>query len=287
MEPIRKQIFIFYLNKSFGFFSTFFFLCKAYIYCKENNIDFYIEHLDWAYDGGNGWHYYFDSLSLFNGDKKIHNIITGSQGSPNIWHHFPKYKIKDYITCINEIFMLKEMHYNEAINYINNVICDEYISIYVRRGDKCAENKFINENTIINTIKPKINDKIFIQTDDYTVIENIQKLLPDNKIFYLIKNTKRGHYQSAGYINMKNDQNIYKSQIIPFNNINNKDLIREDTLELLTGIVILTKAKNCWVDNRSNVGRFIKLYSPMNTYSYDNVSFKFDVEKQCDPYLNL
>lgn len=302
MEKLNSEkTIIFELNKSCGFFSVLFFLCKFYIYAKKNDFKFYIKYDKWSYDGGYGWHGYFDSLleydnsdSLLEYDNSDGNIMVFKHGSylPKI---VPTYELFEYINVIREIFIPNKEIMEKAEEYIKNTIKEPYISIYVRRGDKHTETRFISETSIINKIKRKNdinnNTKFFIQTDDYTVIENIKKILPNNEIFYLVPETKRGHYQSEQYLNDKKDKNPYKNEItIGFNDISDKNIVKNDTIELITSIIISSRASQCWFDQDSNVGRFLKLYSPENTFSYNNKDsniFRFSSKKKIDPYAGI
>lgn len=279
----KNEIVLFTLNKSYGFFSMFFHLCKAYIYASKMNIPFFITHNDWAYNFKSGWYDYFDSLQYFVSDNNYSIIHCKHISIPSF---IPTYKNNDYIDCIKKIFILKPFIINKATEYINNVLQNNYIAIYVRRGDKYTETKFIPEETIINKINPDINTNIFIQTDDYTVVENFKRLLPNHNIFYIIPENKRGHYQSNLYLNKSNDNNKYKSLCVPFNDINDPEYIFNDTTELLTGMYICSKAAQCWVDYSSNVGRFIKLFAFDNTFSY-NTSKPVILENTVEPFYYI
>lgn len=276
---------VFALNTSCGFFSIFFFLCKAYIYAKKNNLPFYIKEDKWAYDGGKGWHGYFTSLKLYSDNE------TTLQSKPpqQLWSHgsipltIPKYPLSEYMDCIPEIFCLQPELAHTADQFVRNMGGD-FLSIYVRRGDKHTETAFLREEDILKRIgfAEKSYTHVFVQTDDYSVVERFCKLLPDCTIHSRIPTTKRGHYQSQQYLRNHLDKNPYKQDAIAFNDIQDKDRIHEDTIELLTSIVISSMAKECWVDTSSNVGRFLQLYSPLNTFPYTGKSV--DPKQCCDPY---
>jgi hypothetical protein len=275
----------FELNKSCGFFSVFFFLCKSYIYSKQNNIPFYINHNNWPYLYKLGWHDYFDSLNTLPSDCKNTNTVIKCKHL-TIPHYFPRYTNEEYISCIKEIFILKPFIIDIANEYIKNVLNDDYISIYVRRGDKFTETKFISEEDICKKINLDISKNIFIQTDDYTVVENFKKILPNHKIFCRLPENKRGHYQNYYYLNRNDDKNIFKLQAKSFNDISDINYIFNDTIELLSSIYISSKAHTCWVDYSSNVARFIKLFSFENTYSY-NTDIPVHIKSKVEPFYNI
>lgn len=71
---------------------------------------------------------------------------------------------------------------------------DYYCSINIRRGDKDTEFKFLSTNTYIEKLKEFSDLKdIFILTDDYTVIENLQKEYPGINFYTLVNKEERGY----------------------------------------------------------------------------------------------
>jgi hypothetical protein len=270
-----NKIVLFELNTGCGFFSVFFHLCQAYLYAKQQNIPFYITHNKWSHTYKNGWHDYFDTLEyLPQNNPKVSPIIC-KHGQLPIFNS--RYTNQQLIYCIKDIFKLKPFIIDSAEKYIHDVLQNNYIFIYVRRGDKHTETKFVSEFNIIKLINPNPNINIFIQTDDYTVIEIFKRLLPKHNIFYLVDPNKRGHYQSKRFLNSLSDPNPYKSNAKVFNDNDNKQYVFDDTVELLTSCYISSKSIHNWVDYSSNVGRFIKLLSfdktsPYNTTRVPNLN---------------
>jgi hypothetical protein len=270
---------VFELNTSAGFYSEFFFLCQSYIYAKKNNLKFFIKMNNWPYTYSKGWHDYFESLTVY--DKNIHNyeIILLKHNQTSIITD--KFTTEEYINCIKEIYILKKELVLKANEYNKNF--GNYISIYVRRGDKFTEALRTSEDNIIKNIKYNEKTNFFIQTDDYTVIENFEKIL-NNKIFTIINPKNRGSYHNNGYIN-KDKINPYIKSIIPRVE-RQKEQIKEDTEEMLVGLLICILSDECWTDDTSNVGRFLMLSKNNNIYSYSNKKI-IDLQKKIEPMRNI
>lgn len=268
---------VFELNRSYGFFSIFFFLCKAYLYAKSKQQPFYIHPTQWAYDGGQGWHGYFTSLECYKGPKEKALWIRHGE----IPSFVPKYSLRDYMACIQEVFVLQPSLASMVDAYIR-AIKGPYIAVYVRRGDKHTESSFIPEKEIVARLDMSACDTLFVQTDDYSVVERMRDLLPDKQVICRIPASKRGHYQSAMYLQNARDKNPYKKDAVAFNDIKDRAIVYDDTVELLTSCLISARAQTCWVDLGSNVGRFLKLLAPETVHSYSGG--RFDPDACCDPY---
>lgn len=94
--------------------------------------------------------------------------------------------------------------YNDTVqleidNIINSLqLPDEYLGIHVRRGDKHMENKLMNIETYvdkINMLAPDIKN-LFVLTDNYEVIRDIQKIYPSFKIYTLCGKDETGYIHS-------------------------------------------------------------------------------------------
>lgn len=269
---------VFELNTSFGFFSIFFFLCKAYLFAKVKQLPFFVKNTKWAYDGGKGWHTYFKTLKSYDGTG---NAITMRHGDmPFIC---PRFTLKEYMQCIREIFVLQDDLTAVVEAFVKDL--GSYIAVYIRRGDKCAESPVVSEETIVSHMDLTLADTVFVQTDDYRVVERMRQLLEPmgKKVVSRIPTTKRGHYQNVDYVNNPNDTNPHKRNIVPFNNIVDKSIVYEDTAELLTSCLISCRGLACWVDYSSNVGRFMKLWSPETVRSYAGCPMNPDAFH--DPYF--
>jgi len=242
---------VFTFNYQAGFASVFGFLCKAYIYAKINQYDFYINHDNWQYTYKYGWHDYFTTLSMYNPLIKYNKVEHYS------WHgleNIEEYTLKQYHDCVNEIFILRDDLIKKSEDFIKS-IDDKYISIYVRRGDKRIENSYIDISDLISQIKIESDTKIFIQTDDYFVVEEITRLLPKNKIYTLAKVSDRGADADRIRSMSREDKKTHAE-------------------ELFIELSVFLKGYKKYTDNRSNIGRLHKIMGldsvvlyPFNTLS--------------------
>jgi len=269
MKITKKTAIVYILDNSVGFYSQFFFLCYACIYAEKNNYQFFIDSSNWNYKSSLGWHDYFNSLiEVTDTIKNEYNIIFYDHKiifNSNI--KLEEYTTNDYIQVINKIYILHDYIINKANDYINNVIKSAYISIYIRRGDKLiSEAKYIDVKDITKNININNSTYLFIQTDDFNVIKELQILYPNNKIFYIVPETSNGSSYGSSY---------------------NKDIDnRNHTEELLIGTYICTNSIESWTDITSNVSRFIILKQKNNINIYPN-NIKIDYNKKISPLLSL
>jgi hypothetical protein len=240
-------IVVFKLTNHSGFFSIFFFLIKAYIYAKKNGYLFYIQHEDWIYTYEKGWHDYFKSLNIFDGKNIFSKVIYyGHQNFlENSYKNNPitlvEYTFNDYIEAINEVFILNDDIIQKA-NTIVKSMAPEFGSIFIRRGDKITsgESPFFSTSNIFYYTNLLNYKHIFVQSDSYDTILELKELLPSINIYSTVSESKKGCFH-LNYFTMS------------------KDKIKDDTEEMLVGLYICLKSKNCWTDDYSNVGRFLKL----------------------------
>jgi hypothetical protein len=231
---------IFTLSDDTGFFSMFFILCNAYIASKKMGFNFYISHSDWTYTWNRGWHDYFTTLKVAPLIPRLFNPINFLCKN-NSRFYKPDFPLHEYVTCINELFILKP----ELIARVNSIVStlpSNFIAVFVRRGDKLIrEAKYIPVSEIFKHIPHSQTDTFFIQTDDYSVVEEVKSMLPSARVVSTVSPTKRGAFlcqkRSLGQI-------------------------REETEEMLVGLSVCLRSSSCWTDDTSNVGRFLKLSNP-------------------------
>ena len=231
----KPTIVVFDLNSSSGFFSQFWYLCRLYIYAKNNNYPFFINSSTWNYKVKDGWHDYFISLNEYKDDsipKDIKQFAHGKDAG------IPNYTIGDYIKAVPEIYKLKDTITAKIREYVEQH--QPYNSIYIRRGDKSAENPMNPIQDILGFTDLKdTTKKLFVQTDDYSVIGELQALLPSVEMITLTPEKKLGaHF--ANILQLDSEKR------------------KEDTEIFLMSIGVFLEGDKCWTDIRSNIGRFHK-----------------------------
>ncbi len=263
---------IYRLDGGGGFFSTYFFLCKACLTARKLRIPFYLDNTHWPYKVEKGWHDYFRTLE----DAPKFNL---PYLKPRVVHHIeqsqePDFTLHEYRNLSIEIFKLHP-HLIERAYRIIEKMAGNYIAIFVRRGDKLIEEApFIPVESILAEIPHTKDTRFFIQTDDYTVVEEFKAIHPEHLIHYTVPHHKRGQYLHRGFI--VNDRGINKhiSSVVPLLE-QPKSRILEETEEMLVGLTVCYSAPQCWTDKTSNVGRFLKLMSPDKVHFYPG---DFDVD---------
>jgi hypothetical protein len=255
---------VFQLSNAGGFYSVFFFLCQAYMYAKANNLDFYVTHSNWYYTHTNGWHDYLTSLTQWKPEfaSKYEKVtFTSHENVPE-----SNFKLQNYIKVIKEIYILKpdlKARANEILSKNPKLM-----SIFVRRGDKISsqEASFIETSDILQSIHISKHAKatIFVQTDDYKVILEMEQKLPNAKIISTVAKDKFGSYSNV-WENLSPEERKIQTE------------------EMLVGLQVCIKSRLCWTDCTSNVSRFLKLANFDNTriYAPDRPMPKLILNKNC------
>lgn len=234
-----------------GLFSDVGFLTESYIRAKRANLDFYVDSSNWSYKHTNGWSDYFNSLKECppNVSELYTTVVhcAHEKVDTSIDNNHKMY-IKDYEKAIKEIIV-----FNDTVKQMANAEMTKYgvyESLFIRRGDKIiSESPFKSTQDILNQCKFNNSLPLYVQSDDYTEIENVKSLVSNKRIVYMVPETKKG-WHSSTQIAMTPEQK------------------KTDTLEFLAGMYICVMSQKCYVDMLSNVGRFIKLYAPEKVEIY-------------------
>lgn len=259
-----------------GFFSVFFFLVKAYIFAKKENFPFYIEDEAWPYRYNKGWHDYFKSLNIFDSNvEHTHIIYYGhpfSVGADFESNPITKleFTIHDYIEAIHEIFILNDELIQKANTYTNSINGAKFVSLFVRRGDKITsgESPFFSTSNIVQCTNLDQYQNIFVQSDTFDAVNEIKNLFPKSNIYFTVSENKRGSHHYT-YFYMTPNQ------------------IKSDVEEVLVGLFICLQAEECWTDDFSNVGRFLKLASVEKVKLYPLKIEDYNVGVYKNDKLNL
>jgi len=274
-----ETIVVFKLNREAGFYSIFFFLCWAYIHAKSMHYKFYIMHAGWPYTYKLGWHDYFDSLEIYTPSEHIgkniihysHNNMLGISGYP----------LSMYIDCIKEIYKLKPFILKQSIALQKY----PYAALFVRRGDKLiSEAQYISTELILASTDLMNHETIFVQTDDYRVVEEVRQCYPTKNIMSTVPTTKFGSYADDRHVRL-DKQNDKIATVVPLHK-KSLEIIYEETQEMLVGLDICMHATICWADITSNVSRFIKLASMDNVHSY-LTDISVDLSKKLCPAFSF
>ena len=272
-DIFKDKAVIYKITDASGLFSVFFFLCQAYIYAKENKADFYLENCPtWQYTYKEGWSDYFTSLHSIQPDQNPPLFYKDIQRFQHLRvQSIPHYTLFRYEQAVKDIYKPSESILKQA-NYISNEIGQSYTSLYVRRGDKVS-GKF-KEMDILPTEKilerANIKDDgsaIFIQTDDFTVLEEVRKLLPSCRVITITHPTAKGSFIEELHKLSPEEKWTH-------------------TENLLISIEVFLGGSTCWTDHRSNVGRLQKLLAFDRVHFYDE-ELELDRSATIQPYYSL
>ncbi len=200
------------------------------------------------------------SLRVWDGTHNYDDIETYKHGSLGT---IPNYTLKDYEEASREIFTVVPK-ITEKVNAYKATLPSNYDSIYIRRGDKVVGNTKEMELLSVQDILNKTDlaatcSDLFVQTDDYTVIEELQQQLPNCRIHTLTKPDERGSSN---------------------NSLHNEDADKRynDAMNLLMQMFVFVGGRNCWSDIRSNVGRMHKVmaYDKVRLYPRDGLTRDYE-----------
>lgn len=259
------------LNRSAGFFSQFFFTINHYLYCKKHRINFTLDSSDWTFGIQHGWTDYFKSFDLVfeNG-----TTFGGCYGHGKVLEDVPFY---DYANILREVYQYNDFIQSKIKEKMEQLqlTAGTYDSIFVRRGDKLlGESIIIETEEYIKGVLEKNPEckTIFIQTDDYHCVLDIQAYLQgrdirvvtlcDKNLFGFTMNGTEFFERESGFI--ENQPYIDKIRAMNKQNKPIFDLNKEEMLEhmvtFLVGLDIVLQSNLCMTDYSSNVARFIKLW---------------------------
>jgi len=272
-DIFKEKAVVYKITDASGLFSVFFFLCQAYIYAKKNRGDFYLENSPtWQYTCKGGWSDYFTSLHSIQPDQQLPFFYKDTKRFQHLQvDNIPQYTLLEYEQAVKEIYRPSESILNQA-DTIRRGIGSSYTSLYVRRGDKVS-GKF-KEMDIVPTeeILARANIKddgsaIFVQTDDFSVIEEIMKLVPSCRVITMTPPTAKGSFIEELHRLSPDEKRVH-------------------TENLLISIEVFLGGATCWTDHRSNVGRLQKLLAFDRVQFYDE-ELVLDRNDTIRPYYSL
>lgn len=136
-------------------------------------------------------------------------------------------------------------------NAVNAIISsvklpENYIGLHIRRGDKTIETDLLDEQKYMDKAKSLSDLKnLFVFTDDYQVIENMQSEYKNFAIYTLCDKSERGYFQ----------EEFQKKE---------KTVIKRTREILFASIDILSKAQLFIGTFSSNPGMFLGMRMPKN-----------------------
>jgi len=240
----KPPAFVFKFSGNAGFGSVTNVMIHAIKFAKDSGRDFYLKDEDWGGGPINRWHDTFKTLTNYDPEKHGNEMNEG--GHPT-FEGMTSYTLAELSDVVKEIFVLKDDLAEKAKKFTES-IGGPYTSIYVRRGDKVhgcpaapAEMDTLSVEQILKECQLTDDGKsLFIMSDDYNVVEEIKTALPSCKVFTLTPEKNKGLTQSA------------IGQFTP-------EEKKEHADELITSMQVFLNGDAAWADNRSNLGRLLKI----------------------------
>jgi hypothetical protein len=227
-------------------------MIHAIKHARETGREFYLKDAEW--DGGplTRWHDGFKTLTVYN--KDAHGEAQDN-GHPK-FGDMKEYTFSELSDIVKEILVPKDDLAQKAKEFTES-IGGPYTSLYMRRGDKIqgchTSSKEMDLIPTPDLLKEfGITDdgrRIFVMADDYTAFEEVKKELPSCKVFTLTPETNRGLTQNS---------------IRAFSPEERK----KQSDELITSMQVFFDGEKGWADNRSNLGRLLKLGRPEKVNLY-------------------
>jgi len=260
------------LGRDSGFYSMLFFILNHAIYCEKHNINYTIRSTNWAYKYKDGWQDYFEEFEIrgqspFFSTVKSHGELLGD------------YAIQEYKEIVPKVYRYNRKTKERIAQAKQRLgLLSQYDCIFIRRGDKLitGESHYYNASVYLDLLRKKNpqTHTIFVQTDDYTCIEELDEYMEKNALHIKIRTLCKPSERGAMVFNIHKEKlikNVTKgeeeSQYIKKNFSYTKtveemdrDELYEHTITMLVGIDLVSKSNICVCDYESNVGRFIKLF---------------------------
>lgn len=256
---------VFSLTNNAGFGSVLGFLVQCYIYAKEKGHKFVVKEDGWTYTFNQGWHDYFKSLEDYDPSANYGHQENYKHASVD---GIPKYTLGKYSEAMKEIYVLNDDLMARVEAFIDE-IGGSFVSIYVRRGDKVSggfkEMDAIDLGSLIKDTGIRAGN-VFVMTDDYSVVEEVKKLLPVCKIFTMTEPASRGA-----------DADVLRK--------NGPEERKKHGEELVTSIEVFNRGEKGWADNRSNLGRLLKIrgLDKIVLYPATDTSNNIPLDREVDP----
>lgn len=266
--PRGRTAVIYELGNSGGFYSCFFFLCKAWLYARQMKWDFFVSSSNWTYRSEKGWHDYFVSLREFTPAQSYSKIKRYTHGQMKDIMNFT---VDDYSLAIREIYKLRPEILQRA-NAWKKQIRGSYSAIQIRRGDKITgSTKEMDGHSVEDIIKRAglriPSGKLFVQSDDAMIAKEIQGLLPNTEVLSM-NDSENGFFYDA----------FSRSS---------KEARKQHTEILLVETEVLLAAEEISADLRSNIGRFHKLAVYERVLAYPPTEIVSQPKGLIEPFHDL
>jgi len=248
-----------FTNAGYGFFSQYWGMLSLYIFSKRKGMQFYLDDTKWLFRHTKGWRDYFSSMNIYSESEISQPVYR------NIPHHLmEEFTLEEYCMADKDIFQLNINIKNKIQQY---TFPENYDAILIRRGDKMIlEATLIPVREYVEKLLEKGSKNIFVQTDDYSVVQEIKNLVKDYniEIFTLCPNDRHGcfvYYSNIEDGSKVSNENMEYVRSVPkpkkqVNEYTSEEM-KEHVEELLMAVEISRRSRYLVTDFQSNISRYL------------------------------
>lgn len=264
---------LFYIGYDAGFFSEYNNMLLAIVYCRRNNIQFYLSSKGANFAYSCGWRDYFEPFCkelnipyqrIMNPRLEVPLPTKGKRekikrGIFGILKRFYGIDLLTYdifnkarTQMVDDTFIEDCRALNQSIWRYNKstiqsveahrnmlALPKEYVGIHIRRGDKCREIQHTDIQQYIDMVVSHSKCKdVFVATDDYSVYEQLCLQYPDWRFYTLTSKLHQGY-----------DQRTFEKYT--------KECKREEMISLFTDIEVLASSQLFVGTLSSNIGMYL------------------------------
>ena len=231
-----KKKLVFHLGVNAGFFSEYNNMILAMLYCIENKIQFSLYSGDANFAYNQGWTDYFlpfceEDKNPFHAKYNFRYDSILKRLRPQVWlywlfnrntyltfellnvcrnrqlerknYYIPELGINGDLQHACQVLINLTWRYNKETECtINSLISslhipEEYVGLHVRSGDKLIETELINVSKYIEEVQlHSKTQNAFVLTDNYLIVEELQRQLKDWNIHTLCQEEERGYFHA-------------------------------------------------------------------------------------------
>lgn len=253
-------------------------MLMSYMVCKKQGIPFTIDSREWIFTHDKGWHDYFTTLE----ESPVYDILPQINWDKSDDRQFT---VAEYKKAMKDIFVYQPYFYELAEKVSKELgLGDDYTAVFIRRGDKLlGESVYIPTEAYVHLALSTGASTVFVQTDDYRVVEEIRSIIASNGFSTRVVTTcppnKHGHFvfpvETSKVVTMQyqdeNGNQYVNSQNVDYLNATTrqkplmeftKEEIKAHIEEMIVGMILCQRSKNLVIDHTSNVGRYLHFTHP-------------------------
>lgn len=260
-------------TKNGGFSWQFWNVALHFVYAKRRNMKFYLDDTQYLFKWNLGWNDYFDSVEIYKGQAVPEPLYFTDTLNFNIEHNITLAEYKEALDFITRPTEALQQKIEDTFNTFS-IQPGEYDSVFIRRGDKMfSESELIQSEVFIQRLIDRGSTKIYVQTDDYSVIDEIKSFLQKNhsekniQIFSLCPPWKRGtvcYKDEYSMISEKRNDSRNKdyAQYLVSNHTQcveefAPEKMKEHCEEMVLGFELCIQSRLFVCDFQSNVSRYL------------------------------